>query len=170
MALLFLTPVAECVCIAAPGHDLGRVPDDRWRYVSKTLQEEPAAPERTRIQLCGRLSVQIDGVELVGALRGRQVPMLLSYLVLGRWFSTLGIAMLGLQYVASGVYSPLSKELLNREIIDSSRRATILSLESMSRRLAFGLFAPLVGLTIDRLGLSAGTASCSDTSSGKSSG
>src|SRR2546430_9089115 len=60
------------------------MPDGRWRYVSKTLQEESAAPERTRIQLCGQLSVRIDGAELAGALRGRQVPLLLAYLVLAR--------------------------------------------------------------------------------------
>ncbi len=40
--------------------------------------------ERTRIQLCGRLSVELDGVELVGSLRGKQVPLLLAYLVLNR--------------------------------------------------------------------------------------
>ncbi len=40
--------------------------------------------ERTRIQLCGRLSVELDGVELVQSLRGKQVPMLLAYLVLNR--------------------------------------------------------------------------------------
>jgi DNA-binding SARP family transcriptional activator len=60
------------------------VPVGRWRYVSKTLPEEPAAPERTRIQLCGRLSVRIDRDERVPALRGRQVPLLLAYMVLGR--------------------------------------------------------------------------------------
>jgi DNA-binding SARP family transcriptional activator/tetratricopeptide (TPR) repeat protein len=38
----------------------------------------------TRIQLCGRLSVEIDGVQLAGKLRGRQVPLLLAYLVLNR--------------------------------------------------------------------------------------
>ena len=38
----------------------------------------------TRIQLCGRLSVQIDGVQLAERLRGRQVPLLLAYLVLNR--------------------------------------------------------------------------------------
>src|SRR3984885_11504938 len=38
----------------------------------------------TRIQLCGRLSVEIDGVQLSGRLRGRQVPLLLAYLVLNR--------------------------------------------------------------------------------------
>src|SRR5436309_413951 len=67
-----------------PRPRVSRMPDARWRYVSKTLQEESAAQERTRIQLCGQVSVQIDGVELAGALRGRQVPLLLAYLVLGR--------------------------------------------------------------------------------------
>ena len=38
----------------------------------------------TRIQLCGRLSVEIDGVQLSDRLRGRQVPLLLAYLVLNR--------------------------------------------------------------------------------------
>ncbi len=42
------------------------------------------ASERSRIQLCGRLSVEIDGVELAASLRGRQVPLLLAYLVLNR--------------------------------------------------------------------------------------
>jgi DNA-binding SARP family transcriptional activator len=56
----------------------------RWRYVSETLQNPPRATERTRIQLCGRLSVELDGVELAGALRGKQVPLLLAYLVLAR--------------------------------------------------------------------------------------
>ncbi|MEO6859651.1 MAG: AAA family ATPase [Solirubrobacteraceae bacterium] len=40
--------------------------------------------DRTRIQLCGRLSVEVDGVELAGSLRGKQVPLLLAYLVLAR--------------------------------------------------------------------------------------
>ena len=38
----------------------------------------------TRIQLCGRLSVEIDGVQISGRLRGKQVPLLLAYLVLNR--------------------------------------------------------------------------------------
>jgi DNA-binding SARP family transcriptional activator len=84
VASLFLTLAAEYLCIAAPGHGFERMSVGRWRYVSKTLPEEPAAPERTRIQLCGRLSVQIDGAELVRALRGRQVPLLLAYLALAR--------------------------------------------------------------------------------------
>jgi DNA-binding SARP family transcriptional activator/tetratricopeptide (TPR) repeat protein len=42
------------------------------------------ATERTRIQLCGRLSVEIDGAEIAGQLRGRQVRLLVAYLVLNR--------------------------------------------------------------------------------------
>jgi DNA-binding SARP family transcriptional activator len=40
--------------------------------------------ESTRIQLCGRLSVEIAGVQLAGRLRGRQVRLLLAYLLLNR--------------------------------------------------------------------------------------
>jgi MFS family permease len=57
--------------------------------------------------------------------------------------------MLGLllvQAVANGIYSPLTKPLLNQEISDSRGRAAVLSVESMARRAAMGLFAPLVGL------------------------
>ncbi len=43
-----------------------------------------AEPERTRIQLCGRLSVEVDGRQRVDALRGKQVPLLFAYLVLNR--------------------------------------------------------------------------------------
>ncbi len=38
----------------------------------------------TRIQLCGRLSVEIGGVQISERLRGKQVPLLLAYLVLNR--------------------------------------------------------------------------------------
>ncbi len=48
------------------------------------MQNPPRATERTRIQLCGRLSIELDGVELAGKLRGKQVPLLFAYLVLAR--------------------------------------------------------------------------------------
>ena len=38
----------------------------------------------TRVQLCGRLSIELAGSERANALRGRQVPLLLTYLVLSR--------------------------------------------------------------------------------------
>ena len=40
--------------------------------------------ERSRIQLCGRLSVEIEGTHVEDRLRGRQVRLLLAYLVLNR--------------------------------------------------------------------------------------
>lgn len=55
------------------------------------------------------------------------------------------LVLLVVQAVASGVYSPLTKPLLNREI-RSQNRAAVLSVESMARRLAIGVFAPFVGL------------------------
>lgn len=60
----------------------------------------------------------------------------------GPWMLTL----LLVQAIANGVYSPLTKPLMNHEIADSRARAAVLSVESMVRRAAMGLFAPLVGL------------------------
>jgi MFS family permease len=56
------------------------------------------------------------------------------------------LVLLLVQAVANGIYSPLTKPLLNAEIPDSSRRAAVLSIESMARRAAMGVFSPLVGL------------------------
>jgi DNA-binding SARP family transcriptional activator/tetratricopeptide (TPR) repeat protein len=56
----------------------------RCRYVSRSLPDTITVNGRTRIQLCGRLSVEIDGAQLSDALRGKQVPLLLAYLLLNR--------------------------------------------------------------------------------------
>lgn len=40
--------------------------------------------ESTRVQLCGRLAIEIGGVPLADRLRGRQVRLLLAYLLLNR--------------------------------------------------------------------------------------
>jgi DNA-binding SARP family transcriptional activator/tetratricopeptide (TPR) repeat protein len=68
----------------APVTTVGKLPGRRCRYVSKSLPEGGPGTERTRIQLCGRLSVEIDGAQLAGGLRGKQVPLLLAYLLLNR--------------------------------------------------------------------------------------
>lgn len=78
-----------------------------------------------------------------------------SYAALGRFVTVFGIGLLAVQSLVNGIYSPFSKELLNREIADSGQRATVLSVESMARRLAFGAFAPIAGLLIDGHGLNA---------------
>lgn len=90
------------------------------------------------------------------------MPALLTvtYLVLAGWCAHWGMLLMLLQSALNGIYSPLSKEMLNREIGDSGQRATILSVESMMRRGLFGLFAPLVGLVIDWQGMGAGLLVC----------
>jgi MFS family permease len=70
------------------------------------------------------------------------------------------IGVLAVQAVANGLYSPLVKPLLNNEIDDSRRRATVLSVESMARRVAFGLFAPAIGVVMELWGTNAGLAAC----------
>ncbi len=62
--------------------------------------------------------------------------------VSGPW----SVAMIGVQALATGLYSPLVKPLLNREIASSARRATVLSVESIARRAAMTVFLPLAGL------------------------
>ncbi len=91
---------------------------------------------------------------------GLPLGLALGYLVLGRWFAVWGIGLMAVQAIANGLYSPFSKELLNREIADSGQRATVLSVESMARRLSFGAFAPVAGALIDRHGLGAGLYAC----------
>ncbi len=77
--------------------------------------------------LLGALAISFLG--LAGAAQG---PWMLSLLLV--------------QAVANGMYSPLTKPLLNAQIADSSQRAAVLSVESMARRSAMGVFSSLVGL------------------------
>ena len=77
---------------------------------------------------------------LLGVLAG-------SFLLLGQVHAgPILLGLLAVQAVASGLFSPLTKPLLHREIADSQRRAAVLSVESMARRAALGLFAPMAGL------------------------
>jgi MFS family permease len=76
---------------------------------------------------------------LLGTLGGSFV--LLSQ-VTGPW----AVSLIGVQAFATGLYSPLVKPLLNREITTSSRRATVLSVESIVRRGTMAVFMPLAGL------------------------
>jgi len=73
-----------------------------------------------------------------------------SFLLLVKVSGALVLVLLAVQAVASGIYSPLVKPMINREIADSGRRATVLSIESIMRRAAMGLFllsASLFGST-----------------------
>jgi MFS family permease len=91
---------------------------------------------------------------------GLPLALAASYAVIGRYFTVWGVLLLAVQSLVNGLYSPFSKELLNREIADSGQRATVLSVESMARRLGFGAFAPICGVLIDAHGLHAGLYLC----------
>ncbi len=70
-----------------------------------------------------------------------------SFLLLNQVRSEWVMLLLLVQAVAMGLYSPLIKPLLNREISNSDRRATVLSIESIARRtLMIGVvFGPIAG-------------------------
>ncbi len=103
------------------------------------------------------------GVNLVGALVAHQshavrrrvgderllwgllASLAISFVALAAAHGPWAIAVIAVQAAATGLYSPLVKPLLNREIRESSRRATVLSVESIARRAAMALFLPLAG-------------------------
>ncbi len=89
------------------------------------------------------LSVRYSEERLLWALLG---VLAVSFLLLGSVRAgPFVFALLAVQAVASGLFSPLTKPLLHREVTDSRRRAAVLSVESMARRAALGVFAPLAG-------------------------
>src|SRR3954468_8396327 len=58
---------------------------DPWRKAKTTLtMASVAAGGRTRVQLCGRLSVEIAGERVDSRLRGRQGRLLFAYLAINR--------------------------------------------------------------------------------------
>jgi hypothetical protein len=93
------------------------------------------------------------------------LPLVLgaSYLLLGRFAASWGVVLIMAQKAVDGVYSPLTKELMNRDVPDSAARATVLSVESMVRRVAFCAVAPLLGLLVDRVSLAAALYACAAT-------
>ena len=76
-----------------------------------------------------------------GLLAALAVSFVLLNQISGQW----ALGLLAVQAIANGLYSPLVKPLLNREIADSARRATMLSMESIARRIAMGVFSPVAG-------------------------
>jgi len=83
-----------------------------------------------------------------------------SYLVLGTVTSSLCVPLLMAQKAIDGLYSPLTKNLIQREVPSAVGRATVLSVESLVRRVVFSLFAPLVGLLVDTFSLGAALWAC----------
>jgi predicted MFS family arabinose efflux permease len=93
-------------------------------------------------------------------LWGLLITLVVTFLLLGVTQGPAALVVMGVQAVANGLYSPLVKLLLQREISDSRRRATVLSVESMLRRVASGSFSPAVGGLMEAYGPAAGLTLC----------
>ncbi len=76
---------------------------------------------------------------------GLLAALAISFVLLNQISAQWVLALLAVQAVATGLYSPIVKPLLNREISDSKRRATMLSMESIVKRSAMGAFSPVAG-------------------------
>jgi MFS family permease len=70
---------------------------------------------------------------------GMLITLAVSFLVLHSVAAPFALLVLAVQGATNGVYSPLVKPIINREITDSGRRATVLSVESIARRAAIGV-------------------------------
>lgn len=90
-----------------------------------------------------RLRLWLGDEPLLWGLLG---SLAVSFIVMAPMQGPAILLLLAVNAAASGLCSPLVKPLLNREISDSSRRATILSVESIARRGLTGLFIPVAGL------------------------
>jgi MFS family permease len=94
---------------------------------------------------------------LVWALLG---TLIVTFLILGNIAGPLALIVMAIQNMANGLYSPLVKIFLQREIDESHQRATVLSVESMVRRSALALVSPVIGWIMDKYSPSAGLTLC----------
>lgn len=74
--------------------------------------------------------------------------MLISYLGMGLVNSKLAIVFVFIQMFTIGIYPPIVKDYIQKEIVDSKKRATILSMESMLGRGTFSVFAMFLGYVL----------------------
>jgi len=101
------------------------------------LPSEGQVSEGARIQLCGRLSVEIGGVQVADALRGRQVPLLLAYLVLNR------DRYVGREELIGALWpfqAPVSQDAALRTLL--SRLRSVLGSSALAGRDELGLVLP----------------------------
>jgi hypothetical protein len=100
---------------------------------------------------------QIPEATLVWTLLG---TLVVTFFLLGTLRGPIVLVVMGIQAAANGLYSPLVKLMMQRQIVESHRRATVLSVESMARRTAFGLFSPVAGGVMSAWGPSVGLLLC----------
>ena len=99
------------------------------------ISTAPASAPRRRLVLALLSVIGAVGAQRIESVRRRLgetglvwgLPLAMAIApVLGRFVAVWGIALLAVQSLVNGIYSPFSKELLNREIADSGQRATVL--------------------------------------------
>lgn len=110
------------------------------------------------VMLCGGISGHV-GHKILPRLRGQQalqglILMLVTILfVAGFSMSYIGIVFLGLEAFVYGFGMPRAQEAINN-LVDSSRRATVLSTANLATSLGFIPLSQLVGIVTDRAGIS----------------
>jgi MFS family permease len=109
------------------------------------------------VMLCGALSGHF-GHKILPHLRGQKalqglIFMLVSILlVAGFSMSFVGIAALGLEAFVYGFGMPRAQESINN-LVDSSRRATVLSTANLATSLGFIPLSQMVGVVTDKAGI-----------------
>jgi len=77
-----------------------------------------------------------------------------SFLGMGFFHSKIALLFLFMQMIAVGLYTAIVRGFIQKEIKDSTRRATILSTESLITRGGFALYALLLGFILEKFELS----------------
>jgi len=119
------------------------------------------------VNFYGTVLAMVNVVGAITALRGHRIlerigerafmvampaAMVVMFSLL-LWIRTpLVVALFCIQGAVFGIY-PLLRTILNRHIGSSARRATVMSIESMACRIAFGLIALFAGVALERFGL-----------------
>lgn len=86
------------------------------------------------------------------ALQGLVIFLVIILLVAGFTQNAVGIAALGLEACVYGFGMPRAQEMINR-LVDSSRRATVLSTANLASALGFIPLSQLIGIVTDSYGI-----------------
>ena len=75
-----------------------------------------------------------------------------SYLLPALFVHPASLALIALQQIVRGLYRPTLTAYLNERVRDENR-ATMISIVGVAPNIAFAAFSPIVGMTLDRLGV-----------------
>lgn len=109
------------------------------------------------VMLCGAVSGHF-GHKILPNLRGQQalqgliLMLVIMLLVAGFSMSYVGIIALGLEAFVFGFGMPRAQEVINN-LVDSSRRATVLSTANLATSLGFIPLSQLIGVVTDKAGI-----------------